>query len=76
MAITSSKTKSKRKMFQVQEEYETDITYICPTRGQVTQKITVKKYESPSYIASFDSDDDLIDQLKNQTLYGESEEAG
>ena len=73
MAITTNKTKSKRKLFQIQEEYETEITYQCPTRGQVTQKIKVKKYESPSYAPSFDVDDELIDQLKNQTLYGESE---
>jgi hypothetical protein len=27
-------------------EYEKEITYTCPTRGEVTQKVTVKQYKS------------------------------
>lgn len=62
----------KPKKFQVEAEYETEVTFTCPLRGVVTQTVKVKRYESPSYVASFDSDNDLLDNLKEGTFYAEA----
>lgn len=36
----------KKKEVDLMEEYTTEITYTCPKRGKVTEKVKVKKYKS------------------------------
>ena len=40
------KTKKVRKDPRIEEIYEEEITFVCPIRGLVTQKVKVKKYRS------------------------------
>ena len=44
--IATPKPKKPRKDPRIEEIYETTITFNCPTRGLVTQKVKVKKFKS------------------------------
>jgi len=38
--------KRKKEASEIMETYTTEITYNCPVRGKVTEKIEVKKYKA------------------------------
>lgn len=48
----------KKKESEVVETYTTEITYTCPVRGKVTEKVKVKKYKTAerAYLAEVPKD--------------------
>ena len=63
------KDKKPRKDPRVQEVYETTVTFKCPTRGLVTQKVKVKRMKPLSEQATLSSavlGGDEIDRLEEK----------
>ena len=68
---------------RIEEIYEEEVTFNCPVRGKVTQKVKIKKFkplaeqESKHLITSIS---ELVDQLEEKddglSIYSDGEELG
>lgn len=77
---TEAKPTKERKDPRVQEIYEEEIQFMCPTRGLVKQKVKVKRFKSFGEIAekSVIYGSDQIDKLEEKddglAIYSDGEE--
>jgi hypothetical protein len=67
-----AKTKTEKIDPNVEEIYEETITFTCPVRGLVTQKVKIKRYKPQSSneerSVMQDSDTDLFSKIDNDDL--------
>lgn len=75
--------KKPRKDPRIEDVYEEEVTFNCPVRGQVTQKVKIKRYKpfteqnAKHLVASID---ELTSKLEEQddglSIYSDGEELG
>lgn len=56
--------------------YEDEVTFECPVRGTVTQKVTVKRYNSPlqeAEKAALRSQSDIDELIDDDILYDDDD---
>ena len=66
---------SKKETADIESYYETTITYTCPKRGKVTEKVKIKKYKAQEAPENKPTDP-IIGALFNQELLDEFEDNG
>jgi len=76
-------TKKPAKDPRIQEVYEQEVTFTCPVRGLVTQKVKVKRFrpailnnEGKHVLQSSDSIDRLEEQDDGLSIYSDGEDLG
>lgn len=79
---TSISTKKVAKDPRIEEVYEQEVTFTCPVRGKVTQKVKIKRYKALSeqaskhILQSSDSIDRLEEQDDGLSIYSDGEDLG
>lgn len=55
---------SREKKSEIEGTYKTTLTYKCPTRGMVTQEVTVTRYKKQEATVEKPVDSDVAELLK------------
>lgn len=80
--VLNKKKANKEKLDpSIEEVYEQEVTFMCPIRGLVKQKVKIKKYKSRStdvpVVIGSESDSDLISKIDEKddglSIYSEEE---
>jgi len=68
---------------RIEEIYEEEVTFVCPTRGKITQKVKIKRFRataSNEHVKHILQSSDSIDRLEEQddglSIYSDGEDLG
>lgn len=84
MAKIKPKTKAKNepKDPRIEETYEEEVTFTCPVRGKVTQKVKIKRFKAlgenaPKHVLQSNEWTDKIEEKDDGlSIYNDGEELG
>jgi hypothetical protein len=81
--VVTIKAKKISKDPRIEEIYEQEVTFECPVRGKVTQKVKIKRYRATAsnegvkhVLKSSDSIDSLEEHDDGLSIYSDGEDLG
>lgn len=82
MKPKAAKIKKERKDPRIESVYEQEVTFTCPVRGKVTQKVKIKRFKTLNehgnkhVLQTTDSIDKLEEKDDGLSIYSDGEELG